>query len=74
MRSFLASWENGGREAWPPAWEAFGRLKDAFARLIGARARNIVITESTTAGINLAALYFWRRSRARTSSSRTWTS
>ena len=55
MRSFLTEWENGGREAWPPAWEAFGRLRDAFARLIGARASNIVITESTTAGINLAA-------------------
>lgn len=55
MRSFLARWEEGGRDAWPPAFEAFGKLKGKFASLIHAHARNVVITESTTASIHLAA-------------------
>jgi cysteine desulfurase/selenocysteine lyase len=55
MRSFLHQWECDGREAWPPVWQAFCRLREKFAKLIHADARNIVITESTTAGINLAA-------------------
>ncbi len=55
MRSFLYQWEEGGRDAWPSAYEAFSRLKEKFAELIHASASNIVITESTTAGINLAA-------------------
>ena len=55
MRGFLHQWEQGGEAAFFPAFEAFGRLKEKFARLIGAQARNIVVTESTTAAINLAA-------------------
>lgn len=55
MRAFLAQWEQGGRDAWPPARAAFNRLKERFASLIHARAEDIVVTESTTAGINLAA-------------------
>jgi selenocysteine lyase/cysteine desulfurase len=55
MRAFLAQWEAGGRDAWPRAFEAFGELKERFAQLLHTQASNIVITESTTAGINLAA-------------------
>lgn len=55
MRAFLDDWTTGGRDAWPRAYEALGLLKEKFARLIDAQAGNIVITESTTAGINLAA-------------------
>jgi cysteine desulfurase/selenocysteine lyase len=55
MRSFLNDWETGGRDAWPRAYEALGVLKEKFARLIDSEAGNIVITESTTAGINVAA-------------------
>ncbi|MBL9214290.1 MAG: aminotransferase class V-fold PLP-dependent enzyme [Opitutaceae bacterium] len=55
MRAFLADWENGGEAAFFPAYDAFGRLKEKFARLIHAEPRNIVITESTTAAVNLAA-------------------
>ncbi len=54
MRGFLDEWQNGGEAAFFPAFEKFGKLKEKFAALIHARARNIVITESTTAGINLA--------------------
>src|SRR5262245_60910241 len=55
MRAFLTEWENGGEAAFFTAYEAFGRLKEKFAKLIHASARNIVITESTTAALNLAA-------------------
>jgi selenocysteine lyase/cysteine desulfurase len=55
MRAFLAEWENGGEAAFFTAYEAFSKLKAKFARLIHADARNIVVTESTTAAINLAA-------------------
>ncbi len=55
MSSFLQQWQDGGEAAFFPAFEAFGRLKEKFARLVHAKARNIVITESTTAGINIAA-------------------
>ena len=54
MRSFLQEWEQGGEAAFFTAYQAFGQLKDAFAKLVHARAENIVITESTTAGLNLA--------------------
>ena len=56
MRSFLDQWQNGGEAAFFPAYEAFGRLREKFAKLIHADAGNIVITESTTAAINLAAM------------------
>ncbi|MBI4025755.1 MAG: aminotransferase class V-fold PLP-dependent enzyme [Verrucomicrobia bacterium] len=55
MRSFLKKWQNGGEDAFFSAFDAFSRLREKFARLIHANARNIVITESTTAAINLAA-------------------
>lgn len=55
MQSFIKEWGNGGEGAFFPAFEAFGQLKEKFARLIHAEPENIVITESTTAGINLAA-------------------
>lgn len=55
MRTFLSEWENGGEAAFFPAFEAFGRLKARFAALIHASPDNIVVTESTTAAINLAA-------------------
>lgn len=55
MRAFLERWQNGGEAAWPGAFEAFGRLREKFAELVHAQARNIVITESTSAAINLAA-------------------
>ena len=55
MQSFLGQWQEGGEAAFFGAYEAFGKLKERFARLIGASARNIVVTESATAAINLAA-------------------
>jgi selenocysteine lyase/cysteine desulfurase len=55
MRAFLVEWENGGEAAFFTAYEKFGRLKEKFAQLIHASARNIVVTESTTAAINLPA-------------------
>lgn len=55
MQSFIKEWGNGGEGAFFPAFEAFGQLKEKFARLIHAEPENIVITDSTTAGINLAA-------------------
>ena len=55
MRGFLEEWQNGGEAAFFSAFEKFGRLRERFAALIHTDARNIVITESTTAGINLAA-------------------
>jgi len=54
MRNFIDQWQNGGEDAFFSAYEAFGRLKEKFAKLIHADARNIVVTESTTAGLNLA--------------------
>ncbi|MBT3271939.1 MAG: aminotransferase class V-fold PLP-dependent enzyme [Spirochaetales bacterium] len=55
MRSFLTQWQNGGEAAFFPAFEGFERLKEKFASLINTHSRNIVVTESTTSGINLAA-------------------
>ena len=55
MRAFIERCEAGGEAAWPGAFADFGRLRERFARLIHAKARNIVVTESTTAAINLAA-------------------
>ncbi len=54
MRAFLDRVQDGGEAAWPDAFEAFGRLREKFGRLIGSSARHIVITESTTAAIALA--------------------
>jgi cysteine desulfurase / selenocysteine lyase len=55
MRNFITNWEEGGRDAWPPAYEKFIRLKEKFAALVGAESRNIVITDSTSSAINMAA-------------------
>ena len=55
MRSFLDEWENGGEAAFFTAYEAFGQLRERFGALIHSQMRNIVVTESTTAAINLAA-------------------
>src|SRR5512142_1228504 len=55
MQNFLQQWSDGGEAAFFPAYDAFGRLREKFAALIHADAKNIVITESTTAAINLAA-------------------
>lgn len=55
MRSFIRDWEDGGRDAWPSAYEKFHRLKERFATLAGTEAGNIVVTDSTSSAINLAA-------------------
>jgi selenocysteine lyase/cysteine desulfurase len=55
MASFLRQWQEGGEAAFFPAHEAFGKLRQKFANLIHVDAKNIVITESTTAALNLAA-------------------
>jgi selenocysteine lyase/cysteine desulfurase len=55
MRSFLEEWENGGEAAFFSGYETFCRLKEKFSALVGANERNIVITESTSAALNLAA-------------------
>lgn len=55
MRSFLHDWEEGGESAFFTAYEAFGALKDELAQLLHGSARNIVITDSITAGLNMAA-------------------
>ena len=55
MREFIVSWEEGGRDAWPKARDKFNRLRKKFASLCGGKASNIVITDSTSSAINLAA-------------------
>ncbi len=55
MRGFLSDWERGGEASFFPAFEAFEKLRERFAALIHAEGRNIVVTESTTSGLNLAA-------------------
>ena len=55
MASFLRQWQEGGEAAFFPANEAFAELRRKFAALIHAKAENIVVTESTTAALNLAA-------------------
>ncbi len=55
MASFLRQWQEGGEAAFFTAHEAFVKLREKFAALIHAKVENIVITESTTAALNLAA-------------------
>lgn len=55
MRRYLAEWERGGEAAYFAAAEAGDRLRREFAKLINTSERNVLVTESTTAGINLAA-------------------
>ena len=52
-KDFIES--NGGEAAFFSAYEAFGKLKEKFSRLIHTEPTNIVVTESTTAAVNLAA-------------------
>lgn len=54
MRNFIERWQDGGEDAFFYAYEKFAELKEKFARLIHGSARNIVVTESTTAALNLA--------------------
>lgn len=55
MRDFIRDWEEGGREAWPKAYQKNQLLKEKFATLIGSNPSNIVITGSTSDSLNLAA-------------------
>jgi len=55
MRQFIEEWSQGGEAAFFGAYEKFILLKQRFADLIHTEPGNIVITESTTAGINTAA-------------------
>jgi len=55
MQTYLERWQNGGEAAFFDAYDAFEKLKEKFAKLIHTRPDNIVITESTSAAINLAA-------------------
>jgi selenocysteine lyase/cysteine desulfurase len=55
MQDFLEQWSTNGEGAFFTAYEAFGKLREKFAKLIHADARNIVITASTSDAINLAA-------------------
>lgn len=59
MRSFIGKWQSGGEDAVFEALDAFHELRERFAALIHGKAANVVITESTTAGINLAAQLIW---------------
>ncbi|MCK5156765.1 MAG: aminotransferase class V-fold PLP-dependent enzyme [Spirochaetales bacterium] len=54
MQNYLEKWQNGGEAAFFKAYDDFTQLKEEFAELIDAKTDNIVITESTTAAINLA--------------------
>lgn len=55
MRDFISGWESGGRPGCSPGFEAFTELREKFGSLLHSDLRNIVITESTTAGINMAS-------------------
>lgn len=55
MTAFISDWQNGGEAAVFPALDVFAEAKERFAALINADPKNIVVTESTTAAINLAA-------------------
>jgi len=55
MRDFITRWETDGRPGCSSGFEAFTELREEFGSLIHSESRNIVITESTTAGINMAS-------------------
>lgn len=55
MTAHIQAWADGGEAAYPSGMEAFSELRDRLARLIGGKASNIVVTESTTSALNLAA-------------------
>jgi selenocysteine lyase/cysteine desulfurase len=54
MRDFVEAWAEGGEAVFPQGMEAFLELREHLATLIGGKASNIVITESTTSALNLA--------------------
>jgi cysteine desulfurase/selenocysteine lyase len=54
MRDFIDAWAEGGEAAFPQGMDAFLELREHLARLIGGKASNIVVTESTTSALNLA--------------------
>jgi cysteine desulfurase/selenocysteine lyase len=55
MNDFINECANGGEASFPLGHERFLLLKDGLAQLLHAKSDNIVITDSTTAGLNLAA-------------------
>ena len=55
MTEFVRDWSQGGEAAYPAGMDAFMELREGLARLIGGKGSNIVITDSTTAALNLAA-------------------
>lgn len=55
MTDFVRDWSQGGEAAYPAGMDAFVELRDGLARLIGGKGSNIVITDSTTTALNLAA-------------------
>ncbi len=55
MTDFVRDWSQGGEAAYPAGMDAFMELREGLARLIGGKGSNIVITDSTTTALNLAA-------------------
>ena len=55
MTSYLRAWAEGGEAAYPEGMDAFMELRERLATLLGGKGSNIVITESTTSALNLAA-------------------
>ena len=55
MNDVVAECARGGEDAFHVGYERFGLLKERLAGLLHTTSDNIVITESTTAGLNLAA-------------------
>jgi cysteine desulfurase/selenocysteine lyase len=55
MNDFLAECAQGGEDAFHVGHERFLLLKDRLSQLLHTKSDNIVITDSTTAGLNLAA-------------------
>jgi len=55
MKNYIDECADGGEAAFPGGHERFLLLKQRLAELLHTRAANVVITESTSAGLNLAA-------------------
>ena len=54
MHDFIGAWAEGGEAAFPQGMDSFLELREQLARLIGGKASNVVVTESTTSALNLA--------------------
>lgn len=54
MESWLEAWTHNPGEMWDKGWEDVNAARSAFARLIGASTDEIVATDSTSHGLNLA--------------------